>query len=209
MKQELALQIIQQNKDSYNKVAEDFSRTRRFFWKDLAFILKYTTQKDKVLDLGCGNGRLYQALGKCNYTGIDNSERLIEIAKETGGNFMVADVFSLPFEDNTFDKVYSIAVLHHIPSKELRIKFLKEAERVLKENGVLILTVWKVKMRKIFKYYKKGMDFKDIFFPFFNQKRYLHCFSQRELKKLIKKSGFLIQESGQTAGNLFIISKKV
>jgi cyclopropane fatty-acyl-phospholipid synthase-like methyltransferase len=54
--------------------------------------------------------------------------------------------------DNEFDRIISIAVLQHIPSKKYRIKFLKECLRVLNIEGKLILTVWLVKTGS--KYYR-------------------------------------------------------
>ena len=98
-----------------------------------------------MLDLGCGNGRLYKMIEKLNvdYIGIDLSENLIKKAEELYPNakFYVASALDLPFPDNMFDKIISIAVLHHIPSYKLRIKFMEEAYRVLKKDGQLILTV--------------------------------------------------------------------
>jgi len=41
-----------------------------------------------------------------------------------------------------------LAVLHHIPSLEFRLEFLKEAKRVLRLGGLLILTVWDLKEKR-------------------------------------------------------------
>jgi ubiquinone/menaquinone biosynthesis C-methylase UbiE len=109
------------------------------------FLLEYIKKNEKLLDLGCGNGRLYkriQSLG-VDYTGIDLSENLIKKAEELypQAKFYVASALDLSFPDSTFDKIISIAVLHHIPSYKLRIKFMEEVHRVLKKDGQLILTV--------------------------------------------------------------------
>jgi len=113
-------------------IAEDFSRTRRYLWPDFQSLAEYIKPQDKVLDLGCGNGRLIELLGdkEIDYLGVDNVQNFIEIAKKKypAYSFQVADALSLPFADNSFDKVCSIAVLHHIPSEELRLKFLEEAK---------------------------------------------------------------------------------
>ncbi|HPN96310.1 MAG TPA: methionine biosynthesis protein MetW [Candidatus Moranbacteria bacterium] len=46
----------------YNRIAMKFSDTRKFFWRDLEFIADYVDSGDKVLDFGCGNGRLLKII---------------------------------------------------------------------------------------------------------------------------------------------------
>ena len=210
MEKKYAEYLLKKTQKDYNLIAEDFSRTRARIWDEIRFLFdNYLIEGDKVLDLGCGNGRYYETVkGKgVDYVGVDNSERLIKLAqrKHPGVRFQTADAFNLPFPNNYFDKVYSIAVLHHIPSKKFRSKFLKEAKRVLKQRGLLILTVWKFYGKKkvflSFKYTilkligKSKLDFKDIFEPWGKKtERYYHWFSKRELANLVKREGFKIKE---------------
>jgi len=189
----------------------------------------YLTEGEKVLDLGCGNGRYYKIVKEkgVDYVGVDNSERLIKIAQEKyhGVKFQTADALNLPFPNNYFDKVYSIAVLHQIPSEEFRLQFLREAKRVLKQEGLLILTVWKFHDKKeiflFFKYTilkligKSKLDFKDIFEPWGKKtERYYHWFSKRELANLVKREGFKVEEVGiikKETGkrqNIYLVAKK-
>lgn len=166
---------------------------------------------DKVLDLGCGNGRLLQLLKDMDieYFGIDNSEELIRLAKQEypNNNFRVADALNLPFPDNYFDKVYGIAIFHHIPSEELRLRFLEEVKRVLKPKGILIMTVWNLNQIKNWKLILKysflkiiglsKLDFGDVLVPWAKTcQRYVHNFSRRGLSKLVKKAGFQVKEIG-------------
>ena len=46
----------------YDQIAEKFSQTRNFFWRDFEFLERYVFEKDYVLDFGCGNGRLAKFL---------------------------------------------------------------------------------------------------------------------------------------------------
>ena len=184
---------------------------------------------EKVLDLGCGNGRLYELLkGRMvDYLGIDNSERLIALAKNRypGVNFQAGDALNLPFSDNFFDKVFSIAVLHHIPSKEFRLRFLKEAGRVLKPKGSLILMVWNFHQFKerylLFKYTilkligRSKLDWKDILEPWGKKiERYYHWFSKKELENLVKKAGLKVERRGIIKNekgnrqNIYLIAEK-
>ena len=67
----------------YNTIAERFSRARQDVWPEFDFLFK--NAKGKVLDLGCGNGRFYEKLKHTDYTGLDISDKLIEIAQKKYG----------------------------------------------------------------------------------------------------------------------------
>ncbi|MBI4709280.1 MAG: methyltransferase domain-containing protein [Candidatus Portnoybacteria bacterium] len=228
MKREAALKILNEVKESYDKIAHDFSRTRKLMWEEFRPLANYIGTGDKVLDLGCGNGRLLELFkGKAiEYTGLDNSEKLTEIAraKYPVQEFLVFDGLEIPFPDNHFDKIFCIAVLHHIPSRHLRQEFLKEAKRVLKPGGKLILSTWylwqkdtywrllfKYTLKKIFG--KSDLDFLDTLEPWGNiSQRYYHNFRKGELKRLIKRTGFAIEEFGVlkrgSNKNLLVIARK-
>lgn len=139
-------QFIEANKDVYNTIASHFSNTRQYLWRDLAPLGEYSRKGDAVLDLGCGNGRLYQLLEKkqVHYTGFDQSEGLIKKAQEKfpEQTFVVGEMTELPFEDESFDVIYSIAAFHHLPTWELRKKALGEMYRVLKPGKTLVMTNW-------------------------------------------------------------------
>ncbi len=209
----------------YNLISGDFSRTRRYPWPEIKFLFDKVNKGDRVLDLGCGNGRIYEFLKGTDYTGADNSSKIIEEAKKKYPElkFIKAEALNLPFPDNSFDFVFSIAVLHHIPSKELRIDFLKEAKRVLKKKGKLVITVWKFHMKRekllLLKYTilkilgKTKLDFKDILEPWGKKtKRYYHWFSKRELVKLAEEAGFKVREPGFTKKknrkNIYLVVEK-
>jgi len=232
----------------YNLIAEEFSRSRERPWPEMNFLIDdYVIPGDKILDLGCGNGRFFEYFkGKnVDYFGVDNAEKLIEIAKkrypekeflpsakgkgktEHKGmhKFVVANALNLPFPNNFFDKVYSIAVLHHIPSKEFRLQFFKEARRVLRPEGLLLLTVWNLWSRfpEIFKFSllklvgKSKLDFKDILRPWQNIPQcYFHCFTKGELERLVKEGRFKVKESGEIVvslekkpnSNFYVVAEK-
>jgi len=211
--------LLLKTRNDYDQIAKEFSSSRAFLWKELIPLADHINPKDRVLDLGCGNGRLYSLLKSKNieYIGVDSSRELIKIAKEENqeGNpkFLTVEALSLPFPDNYFDKIFSIAVLHHIPSEEFRLKFLEEIKRVLKPKGLLILTVWNLWQKKNFSWFlikytilrifgKSKLENRDIFYPWkdFEKRtlvhRYFHCFKRKELDKLIIKAGFNIKEIG-------------
>lgn len=223
MDQELANELVKKTKDDFNLIAKEFSQTRHRFWPELANSLRgFIKEEDKILDIGCGNGRLLDLFKRkeIDYIGIDNSEgQIMEAkAKYPEENFFVADALNLPFDNNVFDKVFSIAVFHEIPSLEFRKQFLKETKRVLKKNGLLFLTVWDLRFQLslILKYSflkiigRSKLDWKDVFIPWGDKvQRYYHIFSRREIIRLVKKAGFDIIKTGITGkGNIYLIAKK-
>ncbi|OGZ33750.1 MAG: hypothetical protein A2174_01610 [Candidatus Portnoybacteria bacterium RBG_13_41_18] len=229
MKREAALKILNDVRESYDKIAEVFSRTRKSVWEEFKPLAEYAHAGDRVLDLGCGNGRLVDLFkGRpIEYFGIDNSTKLIGIAKSKypTQEFQVFDGLRIPFEDNYFDKIYCIAVLHHIPGKELRQEFLNEVGRVLKSEGKLILTTWYLWQkdtgwRLLFKYTLKKLlgqselDFFDLMEPWGKiSDRYFRNFRKGELKKIIIKNGFKIEKfevlkRGEKNKNLLVIATK-
>lgn len=205
----LAQNLLEANRRIFNEIADEFSESRKELWPELRELGKYAVSGDKILDLGCGNGRLYELFSDKNveYTGIDYSENLVRIAKKKyGDKFIQGDILSLPFSEQKFDSVWAIAVLHMIPSKELRKCAVDEIKRVLKQGGRVIVVVWKLKslLRKnIFKDWRNT-----------GRKRYYYKFSKRELRKLFEKSGFKIEElrylkRNNKKTNILIIAKKL
>ncbi|MQF67660.1 class I SAM-dependent methyltransferase [SAR202 cluster bacterium AD-802-F09_MRT_200m] len=92
----------------------------------------------KILDVGCGKAYLLyeftQAVSGVEISGIDISEYGIEHAKEEVKPFLkVGNCTSLPYEDNTFDLVYSLTTLHNLYVWELR-QALQEIQRVGKQH---------------------------------------------------------------------------
>ena len=231
MEREYAEYLLKKTRDDYNLIAEDYTRTRAFIPEDIKNLAQYSLLRERVLDSGCASGRLFEILRGVDYFGLDISEKLIEIAKQKypKGKFLVANALNLPFPNNFFDKIYSISVLHHIPSKEFRLQYLKEAKRVLKPGGLLILRVWDFWKRKegwklLLKYTflkligQSKLDFFDVFVPWKNSEgkviiqRYFHCFSKREIEGLINKADFKIKESWwegkDPRTNIYIIAEK-
>lgn len=102
---------------------------------------------DKILDLGCGTGLLsLKCLQKarCSVTGVDYSKEMIGILKDKIKKLKLKDrislclmeAASLKFKDNTFDRVVTTVVLHHLKEK---LPALRGVLRVLKPGGIFII----------------------------------------------------------------------
>ena len=199
MNLEQAHKILEENKQTYNEIADEFDKTRNKYDFLMDELKKYVKGNERVLDLGCGNGRLYKIFENRNvdYTGVDFSENLIQKdIKKYGNHFKTADILSLPFPGENFDSVWAIAVLHHIPTAELRKRVLSEIKRVLGPKGKVIATCWKI----------KSFFRKDIFIPFHGKRRYYHVFSKREIGGLFEKAGFKIEELKILKNNILVVA---
>ncbi|MDD4409041.1 MAG: methyltransferase domain-containing protein [Candidatus Pacebacteria bacterium] len=231
MKNEEVQKILKQTKKIYDDVAEKYASVRKEPWKEMEFLFgKFLRSGDKVLDIGCGNGRFFESFTKndVNYIGIDNSRNLLRIAKDDYpmGSFVLASALNIPFEENIFDDVYSIAVLHHMPTREMRIRFIEEAKRVLKKGGNLVLTVWDMSEKReqgekkglfnIFSLFAQRLDSGDMFIPWYGaQDCYFYSFRMEELVALVEECGLRVIEKGEILigkkpyNNLYVVAKKI
>lgn len=103
----------------------------------------------KILDIGCGDGALVYLLAKAggDVTGVDNEETGLIYARENlqtmsqhtnlTSSFVNASAYELPFESESYDIVVSSEVIEHVTEPE---RLLKEAARILKPAGKIILT---------------------------------------------------------------------
>jgi SAM-dependent methyltransferase len=136
--------------EHYGQLFKAFSTTS--FWDEPVHLLRTRLERNgielpelhemDVLDSGCGGGRYtvaWRLLGAGSATGIDISStgiadasaRVIEAGIE-GVSFMHGTVLDLPFEDNSFDIVFSNGVLHHTTDWQQGVR---ELMRVLRPAG--------------------------------------------------------------------------
>lgn len=189
-------EILKKVKRDYAEIAAEFSATRQKPWPEFELFKKYAKKfgpKAKILDVGCGNGRLAGALESQNYIGMDNSRALLKIAKKSykKAKFKYGDILKIPFPAKTFELVFAIAVLHHIPPGKLQLQAIQEIKRVLKKGGRAIITVWNLWQKK----YKAHIDPKthEALIPWKKKiKRYYYAFKAAELAALLKRAGFSI-----------------
>jgi SAM-dependent methyltransferase len=192
-------EVIEQLKKTYEGVAKEFSQTRSKPWEEMEELGREVFEGAKVLDIGCGNGRLLSALPEnIQYLGIDLCKGLIEEARKKypGRRFIVGDFLTLPYKrlGMDYDFIFAIAVFHHLPTFRTRLNFLKKAKKLLSKRGKLFLTVWNLWKEK--KHREKINENGDIIIPFGKEKapRYYHAFRREEIEELAKKAGFVIEK---------------
>src|SRR5699024_12874750 len=105
----------------------------------IPFFNTYVEQATSVLDIGCGSGYGTYKLKELAYevTGIDISEKMVQLAKNHLGNdvpLYVGSVEDLPFNDEAFDHALLINVFEWTDHP---IDALLEINRILKQSGML------------------------------------------------------------------------
>lgn len=227
--QEKLLKVVKQN---YEEIADDFNQTRRkALWPELVKLASEVKDGDSILDVGCGNGRLLEAFGekKINYIGVDQSERLINLAigdikspnyklQVTNYKYYVGDILELnKATEEKFDWIFCIAVLHHLPGQELRLQALEQLKNRLKPGGKIVLTVWNlwsqwkyvkliVKFALLKVIGKNQMDFGDIVFDWGvgKSQRYYHAFTERSLIDICRLGDLKIKKIYKDVFNYYL-----
>lgn len=117
---------------------------RKFFLEDEVLHSVISTEKKaKVLEIGCGTGRLSEFIAPHVQTlhAVDISEKMILQAQQrlhtlTNAVFTATDGMSFQLEDDSIDVVFSYIVFQHMPSIDIVQKNINEISRILKSSGV-------------------------------------------------------------------------
>jgi len=154
-----AERLLTINREFYNQFGDQFSATRQRLQPGVKKILETIWEDVSVLDLGCGNGHFLRELSQRGHRapllGVDFSLPLLRNAESSlGVEFREADLSQLSPTGTmsvTSDQslitghwslITAFAVLHHIPSTEMRLDILKTVRKLLKEDGKFILSNW-------------------------------------------------------------------
>ena len=140
--------------DYYDALAPNYDADRfgnsygRFLDAQERTILDKYLPRDaaRVLDLGCGTGRLSDFAGQ----GCDASLRSIELAraKHPLKRFIQADIAELPYPDGSFEAAFCFHVFMHCRMPQIEAAF-REAERVLQPGGVFIADIASALRRRL------------------------------------------------------------
>ncbi len=163
MKPEFIERLNQINRKFYSAFAASFSEARSELGREVQAILPYIADGARVLDIGCGNGRVAALLARhrraVTYVGIDSSSELIarcqsQVAgKSQSMVFRVVDItqpgwpssltrFAAREGIGGFDCVLMLAVLHHIPGGQARARLMRQVRELLGPQGCAIVSTW-------------------------------------------------------------------
>jgi len=134
-------------KDTYNKFSKEYAEKFRNF-----LMTEYINRvfddwrgdNPRVLELGCGAGRDAEEICQrtSNYTGIDISEGLLEIAKQkkiANAKFSRQSIKDYGFTEN-FDIVFAVASLLHVNEEDFA-QVLQRVHKILAKRGLFHITV--------------------------------------------------------------------
>jgi SAM-dependent methyltransferase len=191
---------------NYDNFSSTFAASRKNMrWPEIEYFIgllkdKIETRgnkrdKLKILDVGCGSGRLYGEFMSENidyeYLGIDASSGMIYEAKLAfpEANFEVLDMQNLDKLDTKFDAVFFLASFHHLETEAARTSVLQMLRDILTPDGTAYMTNWNLlsdeNMRRYESMYRGNGDF-DI--KIGTHTRYYHGFTTEELTGLIEHS---------------------
>ncbi|KAI9894869.1 MAG: tRNA methyltransferase, has a role in tRNA modification [Vezdaea aestivalis] len=166
----------------YNQIASHFSSTRHKPWPIVVNFLRDRQPGAIGLDVGCGNGKYLSVNKDVFMIASDRSTALVEIASTHGRHTsIIADALDLPHRSQGFDFVISIAVVHHLSTRERRIGALSSMIDTLKRaipehkfnrlshlehqfNGELLVYVWALEQKQSRRGWDKG-DAQDVMVP--------------------------------------------
>ncbi len=213
--------IKQLVRESYNAIAPEFHQTRqKRVWPELEILAKYIRPGDRILDLGCGNGRLLKALSTVNvsYHGIEANGYLLAQAR-THWPEQIFDQGELPnmtLPANEYQAVFMIAVFQHLVDRSDRLETLKKIYDGLKPGGYLLMTNWWLwqsrYLKNYFQWFNRKLAWNDFFVSWGvgekKQWRYYHAFTTGELKGLLSSAGFTLESQTKVGFNIVTVARK-
>jgi SAM-dependent methyltransferase len=165
--------------DSYGVRFEDIDRAIKLNESGL----------NKVLELGCGNGRdaeyLVSKVGTGNYVGLDASEGLITLAKQKVPHetFQVADMRNVDFDPETFGLIFSFASVLHMKREELG-EIIEKCHKWLKTGGILYIST-------------KYGEYKEEMITNLGDEKYYYFYTPEDIEKLVPYKFFVVYKNVQ------------
>lgn len=137
-------------RETYERIGSHFAETRPRPWPAVERFVERAGALDIGLDIGCGNARhaeLLAAHAEC-VIALDASDAVLETARERRRGldiaFCLADATTLPLASRSIDLAVYIATIHHLPTREMRVRSLDELARVLAPGGRALVSAWSV-----------------------------------------------------------------
>ena len=134
----------------------------------------------KILDVGCGPGfhtEYFNSKG-LDCLGIDNSKEMVKYAKKNKINVELMDMENLDFKNNTFDAIWCVSSLLHLPKKNIP-EIINSFYELLSNKGTLYVSLKEGN--------KEEFDTKSRFFSYFEKNDFLDLFSKFEVLWILEK----------------------
>lgn len=136
----------------YDLTARHFSASRRTRpWPCVASFLENTASGSLLADIGCGDGRYRTVNQNLQFICVDMSVPLLEVAMNRNGDEPLApcecvsgNAMVIPLRDNSVDAAISVAVLHHLSTRQRRVAAVRELLRICRPGGRILVAVWAI-----------------------------------------------------------------
>ena len=201
-------------KEVWNRLADSWTNLHIKPEEDVIKISKIVNT-GPILDAGCGNCRnLIPFIEKYFFCfGMDFSNDMIREGKKflsrkkLNTNFVICRLNNIPFKKGSFLLIICIRTLHHLKTRELRLKALEEMKRI----GIkILLSEWKRwQFRFFFKLIKSFFEgnFADVYVDWNYHgkiyKRFYHLYTKKELEGDLKKVRLKIEKIWYDNGNIW------
>ena len=144
---------------------------------------------------------------------------LLSVCKEKGFEVAQGTVLKDPFRDGIFDFALSIAVIHHMRTRERRLQAIQEMIRVMRPGARGLIFVWAFEENASVRRHKLTIldgNEQDVLVPWTTNEaenaevhqRYYHLFKKCELDELVVAAGASIDVSGYDRDNYYVIFNK-
>jgi SAM-dependent methyltransferase len=171
----------------------------RGFAKELGdIIIRHKTQ-GRVLDIGCAVGFVLEETRQIGFDaeGIDLNKKAVDIARSKGFSVKCCEIEKAGYPEGYFDVVVLNHILEHIIEPN---KFIRDIERILKEDGILVIGVPNLNslVARLYRTYWYGWGLPE----------HIWHFDRKSLVTLLSQTGFTIKELIQSS-QYYLFSKSL
>jgi len=207
----------------YASIAGHFSSTRHKPWPFVATFLASLAPGSVGLDVGCGNGKYLELNRSVLLLASDRSPDLAGIARRervgASSDVLVADTLSLPYRLGFFDFAISIAVVHHLSTRQRRQDAIAALIGCVRPGGQALVYVWALEQARSRRGWDAGAE-QDRLVPWVvkgqtraegdeTYQRYYHLYREGELEEDCMAAGGKVARSGYEKDNWWAICTRV
>ncbi|KFH48707.1 hypothetical protein ACRE_005090 [Hapsidospora chrysogenum ATCC 11550] len=230
----------------YEAIAPHFSATRHKPWPLVASFLHAQPPGAVGLDVGCGNGKYLDVNARLHLLGSDRSEALVRLARDrryqpgspSPAEALVADGLALPYRPACADFVISIAVVHHLSTRDRRRAAIAALLECARPQAPVLVFAWALEQSSSRRGFHEGCD-QDTLVPWVMRtqpssskasgdaaaaegakkkttaapvettyQRYYHLFREGELEEDVAAVGGVVLDGGYERDNWWVICSR-
>jgi len=212
----VAQRLVELNRAFYREFAPEYAQSRRVLQPGIPRAVEALGFFDRLLDLGCGDGRVRRALDRTvRYLGLDLSPALMAQADAGPAEFREVDLTRRGWSSGLgrFGAVVSFSALHHIPGRSRRRAFLREMRGCVTAGGRAAISVWQFQHQERFRRKERpwseiGLDpgaveRGDVLMDWRRGGeglRYVHHYAESELMVDCVSAGFMVRQTWRSDG---------